>query len=49
VIVSVSRGPLIMPLTEPGAFAWAVGIRQRDLLDRLADERDALVIPEVAS
>jgi len=47
------RPSLAMPLFLGGVFAWALGIRALyrhwDLLDRLADERDALVIPEVAS
>jgi hypothetical protein len=44
---------LAMPLFLGGVFAWALDIRALyrhwDLLDRLADERDAFVIPEVAS
>ena len=47
------RPSLAMPLFLGGVFAWALGIRALfrhwDLLDRLADERDACVIPEVAS
>jgi hypothetical protein len=47
------RPSLAMPLFLGSVFAWALGIRtvyrHRDLLDRLADERDAVVIPEVAS
>jgi hypothetical protein len=47
------RPSLAMPLFLCAVFAWALGIRALcrhwDLLDRLADERDALVIPEVAS
>ena len=46
------RPSLAMPLFLGGVFAWALGIRALyrhwDLLDRLADERDAFVIPEVA-
>ena len=47
------RPSLAMPLFLGGVFAWALGIRALyrhwDLLDRLADERDAFVVPEVAS
>jgi hypothetical protein len=47
------RPLLALPLFLGGVFAWALGIgalyRHRDLLDRLADERDDCVIPEVAS
>lgn len=47
------RPSLAMPLFLGGVFAWVLGIRALfrhwDLLDRLADEHDALVIPEVAS
>jgi hypothetical protein len=47
------RPSLAMPLFLGGVFAWALDIRALyrhwDLLDRLADERDAFVIPEVAS
>jgi hypothetical protein len=47
------RPSLAMPLFLGGVFAWALGIRALyrhwDLLDRLADERDAFLIPEVAS
>ena len=41
------------PLFVGGLYAWALGIRALfrhwDLLDRLADEPDAHVIPEVAA
>jgi hypothetical protein len=47
------RPSLAVPLLVEGVVAWALGIRavyrHWDLLDRLAAERDALVIPEVAS
>ena len=47
------RPSLALPLFLGGVFAWALGIRALyqhwDLLDRLADDRDASVIPEVAS
>jgi len=52
-VATQARPSLVMPLFLGGVFAWALGIRALyrhwDLLDRLADERDALVIPEVAS
>jgi hypothetical protein len=47
------RPSLAMPLFLGGVLAWALGVRalyrRWDLLDRLAGERDAFVIPEVAS
>jgi hypothetical protein len=47
------RPSLATPLFLGGVFAWALGIRALyrhwDLLDRLANEPDAFVIPQVAS
>jgi hypothetical protein len=47
------RPALAMPLFLGGLYAWALGIRALfrhwDLLDRLAGERDAHVIPAVAA
>lgn len=45
------RQSLVLPLLAGGLVAWTLGIRalwrRWDLVDRLADERDAYVIPEV--